>query len=275
VSFGEIDAVVFDIDGTLLHAHDPSGVRDATPVPGAVETVERVRSSGRRVLFFTNGTGRLPAEYAADLRGVGFTLADEEFMNPAVVAARWIARRHPGRTVLVLGGPGVSGPLRDAGLAVVEAVEPAVADVVLVGWDTVLTYAALRAACESVWAGAPLLATSTAPVFSVNGGPAPGWSAAVVAGITKTTGRRGVTLGKPSPVALREMCRALGAAPGRTLVVGDDLRLEIAMARRAGAPAALVLTGISSEADARACPPRHRPDAVLPDVTALPGLIAA
>ncbi len=157
----------------------------------------------------------------------------------------------------------------------VEGTEPAVADVVLVGWDTVLTYAALRAACDSVWAGAPLLATSTAPVFSVNGGPAPGWSGAIVAGITKTTGKRGVTLGKPSPVALREMCRVLGVPPARTLVVGDDLDLEIAMARRAGAPTALVLTGISSEADVRACPPGRAPDTVLPDVTSVPRLIAA
>ena len=252
-------AVVFDVDGTLLHAHDPGGLHGVTPVPGAVVAVERVRASGRRVLFFTNGTGPLPSAYAADLRAVGFSLADEEFMNPAVIAARWIARRHPGRRVLVLAGPGVTGPLRDAGLEVVEGAAPAVADVVLVGWDTVLTYAALRAACDSVWAGAPLLATSTARVFSVSGGRSPGWSAAVVAGITKTTGHRCVTLGKPSPVALREMCRALGVPPARTLVVGDDLGLEIAMARRAGAPAALVLTGISSEADVRACPPARAP----------------
>ena len=120
-------------------------------------------------------------------------------MNPAVVAARWIARRHPGRSVLVLGGPGVVAPLHDLGIETIEATDPRVADVVLVGWDDALTYAALRAACESVWAGAPLLATSTATVFSVNGGPAPGWSGAIVAGIRQTTGARAVTLGKPSP----------------------------------------------------------------------------
>ena len=56
-----IDAVVFDVDGTLLHANDPGGVRGAHPIAGAIETVERVRASGRRVLFFTNGTGRPPA----------------------------------------------------------------------------------------------------------------------------------------------------------------------------------------------------------------------
>jgi NagD protein len=219
------------------------------------------------VLFFTNGTGLPPAQYAADIRALGFTIADEEFMNPAVVAARWIARRHPGKSVLVLGGPGVVAPLRELGVETIPAAEPRTAGVVLVGWDDTLTYAALRAACESIWAGAPLLATSTASVFSVNGGRAPGWSGAIAAGIRQTTGKRAITLGKPSPVALREACRTLGVTPARTLVIGDDLGLEIAMARRAGARAALVLTGVASAADAAACPVARRPDAVLADVT--------
>jgi 4-nitrophenyl phosphatase len=266
----DIDAVVFDVDGTLLHANDPSGPRGAHPIAGAIETVERVRATGRRVLFFTNGTGLPPPQYAADIRSLGFTIADEEFMNPAVVAARWIARRHPGTSVLVLGGAGVAAPLQALGIETIAAAEPRPAGVVLVGWDDTLTYAALRAACDSIWAGAPLLATSTASVFSVNGGAAPGWSGAIAAGIRQTTGARATTLGKPSPVALREACRTLGVKPARTLVVGDDLGLEITMARRAGARAALVLTGVSSAGDAAACPPARRPDAVLADVTELP-----
>lgn len=261
-----IDAVVFDVDGTLVHTDDPSRVDGATPIAGALEAVARVRAAGRRVLFFTNGTGRPPKDYAADLRAAGLDLADREFMNPAVVAARWIARRHPGRTVLVLGGPGVVAPLHDLGIETVDGP----AEVVLVGWDDTLTYAQLRAACESVWAGAPLLATSTAPVFSVKGGPAPGWSGAVVAGIRQTTGAKAVTLGKPSPEALREMCRTLEVPPSRTLVVGDDLSLEIAMARRAGARTALVLTGISSAADVESLADGRRPEAVAASVAALP-----
>lgn len=271
--FEEVEAVVFDVDGTLLHAHDPSGVRGAHPIPGSIEAVARVRATGRRVLFFTNGTGRAPARAAADLRSIGFDLADEEYMNPAVVAARWIARKHAGATVLVLGGEGVVAPLCELGIEVVEASAPRVADVVLVGWDDTLTYAALRAACESVWAGAPLLATSTARTFAVNDGPAPGWSGAVVAGIRQTTGARAVTLGKPSPISLREMCRALGARPARTAVVGDDLNLEIAMGRRLGSPTALVLTGISSADDAGA--PAGAPTVVLPDVSFFPDLLEA
>jgi len=269
--FSDTTAVVFDVDGTLLHASDPSGVRGAHPIPGAVDAVARVRATGRSILFFTNGTGRPPADAAADLRGLGFELDEAEYMNPAVVAASYLQRKHPGEPVLVLGGAGVVVPLRDRGLEVVDRSEPRPAGVVLVGWDDSLSYAALRAACESVWSGAPLYATSTASVFAVDGGRAPGWSGAIVAGIRQTTGARAVTLGKPSPIALREMCRVLGSTPSRTAVVGDDLGLEIAMARRLGSPAALVLTGISTEADAAGRPPT----AVLADVGGFPALLEA
>ena len=222
------------------------------------------------MLFFTNGTGRPPAQYAADIRALGFALADEEFMNPAVVAARWIARRHPGKSVLVLGGPGVVAPLHDLGIETVGAAEPAVADVVLVGWDDVLTYAALRAACESIWAGAPLLATSTASrLLGQRRRGARAGRAPIAAGIRQTTGARAVTLGKPSPVALREICRTLGVKPARTLVVGDDLALEIAMARRAGARSALVLTGVGTRARGGCVPARAPARRRAADVTAL------
>lgn len=92
---------------------------------------------------------------------------------------------------------------------------------------------------------------------------AEGWEEA---GIRQTTGARALTLRKPSPVALREMCRALGAKPARTLVVGDDLTLEVAMARRAGARAALVLTGTGTAEAAAAAAPTVRPHAVLASV---------
>jgi NagD protein len=260
-----IDAVVFDVDGTLIHARSASALADARLIPGAVEAIARVRASGRRVLLFTNGAGLPPARYAAELRAAGLDVADDEFMNPAVVAARWIARRHPGASVLVLGGPGVVAPLHDLGIRTVDAP----ADVVLVGWDDALSYGQLRAACDSVWAGAPLLTTSTAAVFSLDGRRAPGWSGAVVAGIRQTTGARAITLGKPSPDALREVCGSLGVAPRRTLVVGDDLSLEVAMARRAGARSALVLTGLSQAADVEALPAGRRPDTVLASVAAV------
>ena len=166
--------------------------RARTRSRGAVDAVARVRASGRPILFFTNGTGRPPAEAAADLRALGFALDDDEYMNPAVVAARWIERKHPGRVRArarrarrhrAAARAGHRGDRRRRASRRRRRARR-------LGRQR-SRYSALRAACDSVWAGAPLLATSTASVFSVNGGRAPGWSGAVVAGIRQTTGAPG------------------------------------------------------------------------------------
>ena len=58
-----IDAVVFDVDGTLLHSHDPGGVRGARPIAGAVEAVARVRASRATapLLHERHGPAHLPS----------------------------------------------------------------------------------------------------------------------------------------------------------------------------------------------------------------------
>lgn len=52
---------------------------------------------------------------------------------------------------------------------------------------------------------------------------------------------------KPAPHALLAACRAAGAAPGETIMVGDTLA-DLAMARAAGAMAVGVASGVSSAA---------------------------
>jgi phosphoglycolate phosphatase-like HAD superfamily hydrolase len=70
------------------------------------------------------------------------------------------------------------------------------------------------------------------------------------------------------------IARRLGVEPGRLLVVGDDLTLEIRMARAAGAVAVLTTTGTHDAGDAGRAGPGDRPDLVvdgLPELLALLG----
>jgi 4-nitrophenyl phosphatase len=268
------EAVIFDVDGTLVHAVGPGGLKGAEVIPGAIEALTAVRDAGRRVLVFTNGNGKRPDEYVADLNALGFPVGEREFINPAVVAASWIASEHPGATVLPVGGEGVTAPLDKAGVTWVEAEEGGgAADTVLVGWDETLTYTQLRAACAAVWNGARLLTTSNAPRISVQGGLAPGWSGAITAGIERTTGVEALVLGKPAPQSFEQAAALLETPAERVAMVGDDLDVDISMARRAGAPAVLVLSGTATQAEAEELDDALRPTAVVDDVRALPSLL--
>jgi NagD protein len=140
------------------------------------------------------------------------------------------------------------------------------AGAVLIGADPLFSYAKLEAACRAVWAGAPMLVTSMAPYFASRRGRMPSTSGAIAAGITHVTGAQPVLMGKPSPLVMEVIASVLDVQPSALAVVGDDVRLEIRMAREAGAHAVLVLTGSTRRHDLASVPEHLCPHVVLESV---------
>jgi HAD superfamily hydrolase (TIGR01450 family) len=188
---------------------------------------------------------------------------DAEMLTPASVAAEYLASTFPGAPVLAFGTEGVLQPLLAAGVPLASLQEAADARAVLIGADPEFTYPKLTAACRAVWAGAPLLVTSMAAYFASSGGPLPSTSGAIAAGIRHVTGVEPTVVGKPSPLVIAMAARALGCEADQVAVVGDDLSLEVRMAREAGATSVLVLSGTSTAADVEASPAEQRPDVVV------------
>jgi HAD superfamily hydrolase (TIGR01450 family) len=257
---------IFDMDGTLVLGDRVNhGLR---PLPGAAEMLAWVRSRGLPYVVFTNGTNRAPGHFARVLReDAGLDVPDARMMTPASSAAVMFARRGYAR-VMVLGGPGLTGPLREAGIETVPPVTSTGSgadggrgvDAVLAGWFPEFTMPALEAACEAVWAGAGLYSASETPFFASAGGRALGTSRAISAMIRSLTGCRLTVTGKPSRPALRAAADRLGVARLRDLaVVGDDPLLEVPMAHRGRALAIAVDTGLGSATAYDHLPPERRP----------------
>jgi ribonucleotide monophosphatase NagD (HAD superfamily) len=247
---------VFDMDGTLvLGDRRNHGLR---PLPGALEVTQWVAGHGLPWVVFTNGTNRTPAHFARLLREIGFGVPDEAMMTPASSAVR-VFTRLGYRRVMVLGGPGLIEPLREAGLEVVPPAVGESADAVLVGWFPEFTMPALEAACHAVWGGASLYSCSETPFFAVDGGRALGTSRAISAMIRSLTGCALRVVGKPSLDALRSAAGRLGTAPAHLAVVGDDPMLEVPMALRGRSLAIAVGTGLGRLADYDALPAARQP----------------
>jgi 4-nitrophenyl phosphatase len=247
---------VFDMDGTLvLGDRRSNGLR---PLPGALEITRWAARQGRPWVVFTNGTNRTPGAYARIMRDVGFGLADEAMLTPASSAVRVLLRAGH-RRVMVLGGPALAEPLREAGLSVVAPGVSVPVDAVLVGWFPEFTMPALEAACQAVWDGAELYSCSQTPFFAVAGGRALGTSRAISAMIRSLTGCGLRIVGKPSLDALRTAADRLGVPAARLAVVGDDPHLEVPMAHRGRSLAVAVRTGLGVTASYEGLPGSRRP----------------
>ncbi|HTY72527.1 MAG TPA: HAD hydrolase-like protein [Actinomycetes bacterium] len=258
----DVRGVVFDIDGCLILSDQPAG-HDGLVLPGAVAAVHDVRASGRRVLAFTNASSRPPAEIAASLNELGFAFGDGEVLTPSVVAAQVVLDRYGDAPVLAFGGDGLVAVLREAGVRLADPDQPGEVAAVVVGWDVAFDQAKLQSAAEAIWHGAPLLVTSDAPAFATRGRRTAGAAGFIANGLAHVTGASYEVVGKPSAVALRTAARLLDVAPEAMLVAGDDLTLEVAMARRGGGVGVLVTTGMHTERDARQAPEEQRPDLVV------------
>jgi 4-nitrophenyl phosphatase len=233
---------IFDMDGTLVLGDRAN--HGLAPLPGASGMLGWVRERGLPYVVFTNGTNRAPAHFALVLREAGLDVPDEQMMTPASSAVVMFAKRGCQR-VMVLGGEGLAGPLREAGIEVVPpAAGAAGVDAVFAGWFPEFTMPALEAAVRAVWDGAALYSASETPFFAAAGGRALGTSRAISAMIRSLTGCPLTVTGKPSRDALRAAAARLGVPAAQVAVVGDDPLLEVPMAHRGKALAIAVDTGL-------------------------------
>jgi HAD superfamily hydrolase (TIGR01450 family) len=257
-----IRGFLFDLDGTLLLSDRSLGGYEL--LPGAIEVLSVLKERAIPFAVLTNGSAYPPAEQAARLRGLGLPIADDRMFTPSSVAAELMCRNGV-RRALVLGSRGVGHALAEAGLEVAFNGEAGAraADAVFVGWHPDCTMRDIEAACEAIWAGAKLYVASDVPFFATRQGRTMGYSYAIVGAIRRMTRAPAILTGKPSMHALRFVARKLGI-PIRTLgVVGDDPAVEIIMARRAGATAFGVTTGVMTHEDWDRESGKRRPHRVL------------
>jgi arabinose operon protein AraL len=124
------------------------------------------------------------------------------------------------------------------------------ADFVVAAFDRTFDYHKLSTAFQAIRQGARFVATNADRTCPVEGGEIPD-AAAVIGAIEGCTGKQvELVAGKPSPLIVEAgLARMGGLPPEQCLVAGDRLETDVAMAQRAGAASALVLTGVTRRED--------------------------
>ncbi len=257
-----IKGLMFDLDGTLLLSDRSLGGYEL--LPGAAQTLHALKARGIPFVVLTNGSAYPPAQQAAKLRALGLPVEDAQMLTPSSVTAHVMARAKV-RRALILGSRGVGHALAEAGIEVVFPGEAGAAavDAVYVGWHPDCNMRDIEAACQAIWAGAKFYVASDVPFFATRQGRTIGYSYAIVGAVRRMTRARMILTGKPSAHALRFVARRLGVPMREIGVVGDDPGVEVVMARRLGATAFGVITGVTSAAQWAAQKGKRRPHRVL------------
>lgn len=251
-----VAAVLLDLDGVLY-------IGDA-PVPGAQDAVERLRRQGLALRFVTNTTARSREATVAKLRGLGFTVADDEVVTPATLAVRHCLDRGHRRVALVM----ADEVKRDFGE--LEAVDERADAVVIGDLGAGFAYEPLNRAFRLVMDGAELVALQKNRYWMTPGGLSLD-AGAFVAALEYATGREAVVVGKPAPGFFAAALDGLGVTAREAIMVGDDIESDVGGALRAGLRAILVKTGKYREEQVAAS--GIEPTAVVASIADVPSLL--
>lgn len=236
------DHVVLDLDGCVW-------VGDVC-TREAPQAISELRGAGKTLTFVTNDARRSPEDYVRKLWSLGVQASLEEVVTVGSAIQYVLAERGRGIGAYVIGAPAVFRHVADAGYRVLNGTELAPhADVVVLAEHDEIRFTDLRVAIQAVLGGAEMLAAGRDRTIPTEDGPAPG-TGVLVAALEYATDRAAKIVGKPDPQIFRTALDRLG--PGSTLVVGDRLDSDLAGAAAAGLDAAIVLTGVTTRADAEA-----------------------
>ncbi len=231
--FDKTKYFIIDMDGTFYLS--------GNLIEGSVDFINRLKETGRDYYFFTNNSSNNVEVCLSKLASMGFNTTEDKIIVSSHVAAAYINKNYPGKKVYLLGNDRLKADIEKAGISLVEE-DP---DIVLLGFDTTLTYEKIRKAARFIYNGAVYLATHP----DVNCPTADGFkpdTGAMIEMFAESAGRRPTVLGKPMTPTVDYITDKLGCERDEIAFVGDRLETDIAIGMRHSIPCALVYTGVTT-----------------------------
>lgn len=229
-------AYILDLDGVIYHGR--------VVIPGACESIDRLRSSGSRVIFLTNNATRTREVIARRLKDMGIHCRAGDVISSAYAASVYIKEKYGSSTIYPVGEQGLFVELERAG----HTINGLDADYVVTGLDREFTYEKLTRAMQLLLNGAGFIATNTDAMLPIENGFLPG-AGSMVAAIQAASGVMPDVVGKPNKPIMDVLLSEYGLKSEECILVGDRLETDILAGIRAGMRTVLVLTGASGMED--------------------------
>ena len=232
--FEKIKCFILDMDGTIYLGNEL--------FPFTKDFLKKVEETGREYYFFTNNSSKSQRAYIEKLGKLGIQIKKDQI-------------------IYVLGTPSLIQEFQYFDMNLTDE-DP---DIVVLGFDTTLTYEKLSKACHYIRNGCTY--------FGIN----PDWNCPMEGGtfipdcgsmaklIEASTGRFPEFFGKPSKHTLDYIIQETGYEPDEIAIVGDRLYTDIAVADQSDVTSILVLSGESTREDVKTSD--VKPDVILEDLS--------
>ncbi|MBQ3493048.1 MAG: HAD family hydrolase [Clostridia bacterium] len=227
---------ICDMDGVIYHGN--------RLISGVKEFVEWLDKTGKNFLFLTNSSERSPRELKEKLARMGLNVGEEHFYTSALATASFLKSQCPNGSVYVIGEPGLTNALYEAGFSMND-INP---DYVVFGETRSLNYEKIEKAVKLVLNGAKLIGTNSDLTAKVESGIIPACRA-LISSIEMTTGRNAYFIGKPNPLMMRHALKKLDCHRVDAAIIGDRMDTDILAGIESELDTVLVLTGVTDKED--------------------------
>ena len=254
----QIESFILDMDGTIYLGNE---LFDYTQ-----DFLKTVEETGRKYYFFTNNSSKSQQAYIDKLAGMGIMIRPEQMMISSHVMIEYLKENHPGESLYVVGTPSLIREFERFDMPL-TAEEP---DIVILGFDTTLTYEKMSKACHYVRNGCVYYGINPDWNCPIEGGDFIPDCGSMAKMIEASTERFPEFFGKPSKHTLDYIIKQTGYKPEEIAIVGDRLYTDIAVADKSPVTSILVLSGESTREDVEQS--AVKPDIILDslaDITAV------
>ncbi|KAG6416422.1 hypothetical protein SASPL_123852 [Salvia splendens] len=263
-----VDAFLFDCDGVIW--------KGDSLIDGVSDTLDFLRSMGKKLVFVTNNSTKSRRQYAKKFHSVGISVSEDEIFSSSFAAAMYLkVNKFPKEKkvslleenvslssklhtlneeamaakpqVYVIGEEGILEELELAGFTPLGGPVGAV----VVGLDQYINFYKLQygTLCIRENPGCLFIATNRDAVGNLTDLQEWPGAGCMVGAICGTTQKDPIVVGKPSTFLMDFLLEKFNIPTSKMCMVGDRLDTDILFGQNSGCRTLLVFSGVTKESD--------------------------
>ncbi|PWA50255.1 haloacid dehalogenase-like hydrolase (HAD) superfamily protein [Artemisia annua] len=253
-----VETFIFDCDGVIW--------KGDSLIEGVPETLELLRSKGKRLVFVTNNSTKSRKQYGKKFETLGLSVNEEEIFASSFAAAAYLQSIDfpKDKKIYVIGEEGILIELELAGFSYLGGPEDGGKKIelkpgfymehdenvgaVVVGFDRYFNYYKVQygTLCIRENPGCLFLATNRDAVTHLTDAQEWAGGGSMVGALVGSTAREPLTVGKPSTFMMDYLANKFGITKSQICMVGDRLDTDILFGQNGGCKTLLVLSGVTS-----------------------------